>query len=459
MEEITTLKLEELIRSKNINELRAVFDYYNSVDLAEIVSNLEIKDAVFIFKTVPASSTAEVFGYLSNDYKEEIVGLLTSTNIKSVMEELYADDIVDFIEEMPSNIVKRVLKSIDKELRSEINEILSYKEDSAGSIMTIEYVELRENDTCKTALKKIRKEGKEAESISYCYIIDNKRTLKGYISLKEILFNEETTKIKDIMEKDIVSVMVDDDKEEVAKVFKKYDLSVLAVTNNEMKMLGIVTSDDIIDVIEEEATEDIEKMANMAPLEDDYFDVSAFKMYTKRIVWLTILLFASIISTFILSKAEETISLVAILTVFMPMITASAGNAGSQTTALLIRGLSLGTIKVKDFFKALRKEVTVGVMVGGSLAVVCYGLLWLEKAVGIIEVVSNAHEIFLAVSCSLMLVVIVSKTIATTLPILAKLCKLDPAVMAGPLVTTLADALSILIYFTIANKFLIPLLV
>ena len=459
MEEITTLKLEELIKSKNINELRAVFDYYNSVDLAEIVSNLEIKDAVFIFKTVPASSTAEVFGYLSNDYKEEIVGLLTSTNIKSVMEELYADDIVDFIEEMPSNIVKRVLKSIDKELRSEINEILSYKEDSAGSIMTIEYVELRENDTCKTALKKIRKEGKEAESISYCYIIDNKRTLKGYISLKEILFNEETVKIKDIMEKDIVSVMVDDDKEEVAKVFKKYDLSVLAVTNNEMKMLGIVTSDDIIDVIEEEATEDIEKMANMAPLEDDYFDVSSFKMYTKRIVWLTILLFASIISTFILSKAEETISLVAILTVFMPMITASAGNAGSQTTALLIRGLSLGTIKVKDFFKALRKEVTVGVMVGGSLAVVCYGLLWLEKTIGIIEVANNAHEIFLAVSCSLMLVVIVSKTIATTLPILAKLCKLDPAVMAGPLVTTLADALSILIYFTIATEFLIPLLV
>lgn len=459
MYEITALKLQELIKSKNINEIRAVFDYYNSVDLAEVVSDLEIKDAVFLFKTVPASLTAEVFSYLNNDYKEEIVGLLTSSNIKSVMEELYADDIVDFIEEMPSNIVKRVLKSIDKELRSEINEILSYREDSAGSIMTIEYVELKENDTCKTALNKIRKEGKEAESISYCYIIDSKRTLKGYISLKEILFNEEDVRIKDIMDKDIISVKVDEDKEEVANVFKKYDLSVLAVTNSEMKMLGIVTSDDIIDVIEEEATEDIEKMANMVPLEDDYFEVSAFKMYTKRIVWLTILLFASVFSTFILSKAEETISLVAILTVFMPMITASAGNAGSQTTALLIRGLSLGTIKVKDFFKALRKEVTVGILVGGSLAIVCYGFLWIEKAIGIIEVTSNAHEIFLAVAISLMLVVIVSKTIATTLPMLAKLCKLDPAVMAGPLVTTLADALSILIYFTIANEFLIPLLV
>lgn len=459
MIEITIEQLQQLIKTKNINELRNIFEEYNSVDLAEIVSNLEIKDAIFIFKTVPASLTAEVFSYLNNEYKEEIISLLTSKNIKSVIEELYTDDIVDFIEEMPSNIVKRVLKSIDKELRSDINSILSYKEDSAGSIMTIEYIELKEHDTCKSALKKIRKEGQEAESISYCYIVDNKRTLKGYISLKEILFNEEETKIKDIMDKDLISVKVEQDKEEVAQIFKKYDLSILPVTNNEMKMLGIITADDIIDVIEEEATEDIEKMANMSPLEDDYFEVSAFKMYTKRIVWLTILLFASVASTFIISRAEETINVVAILTVFLPMITASAGNAGSQTTALLIRGLSLGTIKVKDFFKALRKEVTVGILVGGSLAIVCYALLWVEKTIGIIEVNQNASAVFFAVACSLMLVIVVSKTIATSLPILAKLCKLDPAVMAGPLVTTLADALSILIYFSIAKEFLLPLFI
>ena len=259
------------------------------------------------------------------------------------------------------------------------------------------------------------------------------------------------------MDKDIVSVKVDDDKEDVANIFKKYDLSSIAVTNNEMKMLGIITADDIIDVIEEEATEDIEKMANMVPLEDDYFEVSAFKMFTKRILWLVILLFASIFSTFILSKAEDTIATIAVLTVFMPMVTASAGNAGSQTTALLIRGLSLGTIKTKDFFKALRKEILVGILVGGSLAVVCYGFLWLENTIGIINVEQNANYIFMAVGFSLMLVVIVSKCIATTLPIIAKMCKLDPAVMAGPLVTTLADALSIFIYFTIAKEFLIPL--
>ena len=259
------------------------------------------------------------------------------------------------------------------------------------------------------------------------------------------------------MDKDIISVNVEDDKEDVANIFKKYDLSSIAVTNSEMKMLGIITSDDIIDVIEEEATEDIEKMANMTPLEDDYFEVSAVKMFTKRIMWLIILLFASVFSTFVLSSAESTISTIAVLTVFMPMITATAGNAGSQTTALLIRGLSLGTIKTKDFFKALRKELLVGILVGGCLAITCYAFLWLEKYIGIINVESNANYIFMAVALSLMLVVIVSKCIATTLPILAKLCRLDPAVMAGPLVTTLADAMSIFIYFTIAKEFLIPL--
>lgn len=457
MDVITIELLNELVSTKNITKLRNIFEEYNSVDLAEIVSEMDLKKTIFIFKTVPASLTAEVFSYLDNDYKEELIGMLTSTDIKNVVEELYSDDIVDFIEEMPSNIVKKILKSIDKELRSEINKLLSYNENSAGSIMTIEYVELKENDSCKTALNKIRRDGKQSETISYCYIVDSKRTLIGYVSLKEILFNEEDVKIKDIMEKDIVSVRVDEDKEEVANTFKKYDLSALAVTNNEMKMLGIITSDDIIDVIEDEATEDIEKMANMAPLEDDYFEVSAFKMYTKRVVWLVILLFASVFSTFILSKAEGTIATVAILTVFMPMITASAGNAGSQTTALLIRGLSLGTIKTKDFFKALRKELLVGILVGGSLAVVCYGFLWFEKMTGIIDVQQNANYVFLTVSISLLLVVIVSKCIATTLPILAKLCRLDPAVMAGPLVTTLADAMSIFIYFTIAKEFLIPL--
>lgn len=457
MNEMTVEKIDELIQKKSIGELRSVFEEYNSVDLAEIINMLDVKKTIFIFKTVPANLTAEVFSYLDNDYKESLINVLTGKDVKEVIEELYTDDIVDFIGEMPSNIVKKVLKNIDKDLRSEVNMLLSYKENSAGSMMNTEYVELKENDTCQTALKKIRKDGRGAETISYCYIIDSKRTLKGYISLKEILFNEEDVKIKDIMEKDIISVMVEEDREEVANTFKKYDLSSIAVTNTEMKMLGIITSDDIIDVIDDEATEDIEKMAHIVPLEDDYFEVSNIKMFSKTIVWLVVLLCASVLSSFILSKAESTISAVAVLTVFMPMITGTAGNAGSQTTALLIRGLSLGTIKTKDFLKALRKEVTVGILIGGSLAVACYGFLWLEKLVGIIDVETNANYIFLTVAISLMLVIIVAKIIATTLPILAKVCKLDPAVMAGPLVTTIVDAIAILIYFSLAKEFLLPL--
>jgi len=457
MNEITVETINGLIDNKDISKLRLIFEEYNSVDLAEKINELDIKKTIFIFKTVPANLTAEVFSYLDNDYRENLVSVLTSKNVKEIIEELYKDDIVDFIEEMPSNVVKKVLKSIDKELRGEVNKLLSYKENSAGSIMNIEYIELKEHDTCGTALKKIRRDGREAETISYCYIVDSKRTLKGYISLKDILFNEEEVKIKDIMEKDLISVLVDEDKEDVANSFKKYDLSSIAVTSKEMKMLGIITSDDIIDVIDDEATEDIEKMAHVVPLEDDYFEVSNFKMFKKTIVWLIVLLFTSVLSAFILSKAEATIAAVAVLTVFMPMITGTAGNAGSQTTALLIRGLSLGTIKTKDFLKALRKEVSVGILVGGSLGIVCYGFLWLEKLIGIVDINQNANYVFIAVAISLMLVVIVSKIIAATLPILAKLCNLDPAVMAGPLVTTLADAISILIYFSIAKEFLVPL--
>ena len=261
------------------------------------------------------------------------------------------------------------------------------------------------------------------------------------------------------MEKAIVSVVVDEDKEDVANYFKKYDLSSIAVVNQEMKMLGIITADDIIDVIDDEATEDIEKMAHMVPLEDNYFEVSNIKLFKKTIVWLIILMLASVVSIFVLSKAESTIATISVLTVFMPMITGMAGNAGSQTTALLIRGLSLGTITTKDFLKALRKEPVVGILVGGSLAIIFYGLLWFENITRIVEVEKNANSIFMVVSLSLMLVVVVSKVIATILPILAKMCKIDPAVMAGPLVTTIADAIAILIYFTMAKEILIPLFV
>lgn len=457
MEYLTSELLIATIEGRDVNKLREIFNYYNSVTIAEILNELPLKMAVFAFKTVPSSLTAEVFTYLKDDYKEELIELLKIVDLKNILDELYYDDIVDVIEEMPANVVRKILSSIDKDSREKINTLLSYKTDSAGTIMGIEYVELDCDDTCKKAINKIRRKAKSVETISYCYVVSKKRDLLGYVSLKDILCSDDDIKINDIMEKDVISVNVDDDREDVALTFKKYDLSSIAVTNSDNKMVGIITSDDIIDVIDREASEDIEKMAKMAPIEEDYFSVSVFKMFRKRIGWLLILMLASAISAMILSRAEATIAAIASLAAFMPMITDTAGNAGSQTTALLIRGMSLGTIKTKDFLKALAKEVGVGLLVGMVLGLTCYAWLWIEQSIGIIHIEKNASYIFFTVALSASIVVVVSKSVATILPMLAKLVKLDPAVMAGPLVTTIADALAVIIYFSLAKQILLPL--
>jgi magnesium transporter len=457
MEALTQEYLLSVIDARNVNELRNVFNEYNSVDIADLLKELPINKAIYAFTTVPSSLTADVFAYLDDDYQQSVIESLKDADLKKILAELYTDDIVDVVEEMPTNIVRKILRSVDKTMRADINKLLSYKEDSAGSLMGIEYVELKSSDTCGSALAKIRKLAKEVETVSWGYVVNTKRDLLGYVSLKTILSCDDEELITDIMEQDIICVHVDDDREDVAATFKKYDLSSLAVVSKENKMLGIITADDIIDVIEEEATEDIEKMAKMIPLEEDYFEVSSFSMFKKRIGWLVILLAASTLSAMVLNSAEATIATVGVLTTFMPMITGTAGNAGSQTTALLIRGLSLGTIKTKDFFKALLKEFFVGMMVGVALGVVCYAWLWLEQITGIVVVEENTNFVFLVVAFSVFLVVVVAKLIATTLPIAAKLVKLDPAVMAGPLVTTVADAIAILIYFSIARQFLLPL--
>ena len=459
MEALTQEYLLSVIDARNVSELRNVFNEYNSVDIADLLKELPINKAIYAFTTVPSSLTADVFAYLDDDYQQSVIESLKDADLKKILAELYTDDIVDVVEEMPTNIVRKILRSVDKTMRADINKLLSYKEDSAGSLMGIEYVELKSSDTCASAIAKIRKLAKEVETVSWGYVVNTKRDLLGYVSLKTILSCEDDELITEIMEKDIICVHVDDDREDVAATFKKYDLSTLAVVSKENKMLGIITADDIIDVIEEEATEDIEKMAKMIPLEEDYFEVSSFSMFKKRIGWLVILLAASTLSAMVLNSAEATIATVGILTTFMPMITGTAGNAGSQTTALLIRGLSLGTIKTTDFFRALLKEFFVGVMVGACLGVFCYAWLWLEQVTGIVVVEKNTNFVFLVVAASVFLVVVVAKLIATSLPIIAKLVRLDPAVMAGPLVTTVADAIAILIYFSVAKQFLLPLFI
>lgn len=457
MVELTLDLLSTTIDSRDVAGLRKIFYEYNSVDIAELLQELPVNKTIFSFTTVPSSLTADVFSYLNDEYQQSVIEVLKEADLKKILQELYSDDIVEVIEQMPTNIVRKILRSVDKTLRSDINKMLSYQDDSAGTIMNIEYVELKQSDTCGSAIEKVRKQAKDLETVSYSYVVNSKRDLVGYVALKDILKSDDDMSISEIMEKDLISVNVDDDKETVANAVKKYDLSSIAVVNKENKMLGIITVDDVIDVIEQEATEDIQKMATMVPIEEDYFEVSAFEMFRKRIGWLIVLMLASTLSAIILSKAEDAIATIACLAVFMPMITATAGNAGSQTTALLIRGLSLGTIEIKDFFKALFKELSVGLMVGVCLGLACYGWLWIEKTTGIVNVDANANAVFMVVSISACIVVVVAKCIATILPLVAKMLKLDPALMAGPLVTTIADAIAIMIYFTIAQEFLIPL--
>lgn len=450
MRDTNELEILNFIKEKDIVSLREIFEEYNSVDLAEILNELEIKKLLFIFKVIPPHLSAEVFTYLSNDTKEELVKLFKTDELKNLMEELYKDDLADFIEDMPANIVRRILRSIDKEDRSEVNQLLSYKENTAGTLMTIEYIELKASDTCEVALDKIKAKGKDVETIYKSFVVDRKRNLIGYVSLKDILLAKKNELIKDLMDEDVVPVHVNDDQEYVANMFKKYDFNVMPVVNNENKLLGIITVDDIIDVLEEEASEDIAKMSGLTPLEDEYFKTSILRFSKSSITWLVVLMLLSFISGYIINSNSLLLAAIPILTIFVPTLTSSAGNAGSQTTTLVIRAMSLGEITLKDYFKVLLKELSVALVVGTGLAIVSYGWFWAQQGLGILNVVNT--DVFLIVSITLIVAVVVAKVIGASLPILAKLIKVDPAFMAGPFVSTIVDALTLTTYFLLASS-------
>ena len=453
MEELSLEKFQILIKEKQISKIRNIFDEYNSVDIAESIDELKEDELLFLFKVVPASNSAEVFTYLSQEAKEKLINLFSSQDIQKVLEEIYTDDIVDFIEDLPTNLVRKVLKSIDKETRNDVNKILNYPEDSVGSIMNIGYIELEKTDTCKQALERVRIQGNNAESISYAYIVDNKRTLKGYISLKNIILAGEEEIIGDIMEKDIISVMYEDDKEEASLIFKKYDMSVLPVVNKEDKLLGIITADDILDVVTEEATEDIQIMSGSSPLEGKYLDSSVFSLFKKRFGWLLVLMISAVFTGMIISKSEAVLISVPALAIFMPMLNGTAGNAGNQTTGIITRGVSLDTIEAKDWPNVVWKEIRVAVLVGLGMSICAYGWMWIEQWIGIIDVPDTS--LFIVVSLSMFISIVIAKIIGASLPIIAKCCKLDPAVMAGPFVTTLVDALTVALYYGLAALLLI----
>lgn len=453
MEELNLELFKRLINEKKIAELRTIFNEYNSVDIAETINDLSEDELLFLFKVIPAYNSAEVFTYLSQEAKEKLISLFSSQDIQTVLEKIYTDDIVDFIEDLPTNLVRKVLKSIDKETRNDVNKILNYPEDSVASIMNIGYIELEKDDTCKQALKKVKMQGEKAESISYAYIVDSKRTLNGYISLKSIILADDNELIGNLMEKDLISVMFEDDKEAASLIFKKYDMSVLPVVNKENKLLGIITADDILDVITQEATEDIQIMSGSSPLEGAYLETSIFSLFKKRFGWLLILMISAVFTSMIISSSESVLITIPALAIFMPMLTDTAGNAGNQATGIVTRGISINTIETKDWFKVVWKEVRVAFLVGISMSLCAYGWLWIEKWLGIIEVADTS--LFLVVSLSMFISILIAKTIGACLPILAKICKLDPAVMAGPIVTTLVDALTVALYYGLASLLLI----
>lgn len=422
-------------------------------DIADLLEQIESpSDIIKVFRLLPKDMGAEVFSYVDSDIQERLVTALSDKELGYIIEEMYIDDAVDFMEEMPGNIVERVLRASNKETRLTINKYLGYKEDSAGSIMTPEFIDLKENTTVATCLKRIKKLGENVETINVMYITDQARVLKGVVTIKDILLADEDDKIGDIMDDNVVYAETSTDQEEIARIFKQYDFLALPIVDKEKRLVGIVTVDDIVTVIEEEATEDIAKMSGSAPTEKPYLKTSAFRLWLNRIPWLMFLLLSATFTGLIISKNEAILSTGfygILLTACMPMIMGTGGNAGGQASATIIRGIALNEIEFKDSLKVLWKELKVSLLVGTSLSILCFGKIMLID--GLLFGTAGVTVVSaLVISLSMLVTIIISKLVGCMLPLIAKKCHLDPAVVANPFITTIIDILSLLIYCNLA---------
>ena len=438
-------KIEQLIEEKKFNDLRKYLEDVNSADFPSMFEELNEEQSLLIYRLLTKEKAAEVFAELDSDVQEKLINALTDKELKSVIDELFMDDTVDLIEEMPANVVKRILKNIDNADRKVVNELLNYPEDSAGSIMTTEFIDLKENMTVDDAFAKIKRIGLQKETVYNCYILSLDRKIKGIIDIKDLLVAERTDLLKDIMDANVIIVTTVEDKEAVAKMFDKYNMYALPVVDKEERLVGIVTIDDAIDVLQDENTEDFEKMAAMLPNEDSYFKTSVLVHAKNRILWLLVLMISSIVTGTIITKYENAFAAVPILVAFIPMLMDTGGNCGSQSSTLIIRGMAMDEIKLKDFFKAIWKEFRVAMLVGIVLATF-QG----------VRIIIQYHETKLAlvVSFSLIGTVMMAKVLGCILPMLAKKLKLDPAIMAAPLITTIVDTCSVLLFFNIATLIL-----
>ena len=431
----------KLLAQREFKAIRSILDVMNEVDIASLLSTLSDKELALAFRLIPKDKAAEVFSNMDTSMQTYLVTMFTEKELKELLDDLYMDDTVDMLEELPANLVKRILATVSASDRSMINQLLNYPEDSAGSIMTTEYVDLREEMTVGQAMAHIKKTGIHKETIYTCYITE-RRKLVGIVSAKDLMTTDDDVPIKDLMETEIISVYTHSDQEQVAQLFTKYDLLALPVIDQDGRMVGIVTFDDAMDVMVDEATEDITKMAAINPSEKTYFETSVLQHAKNRIPWLLILMFTSIITGTIITKYENAFAAIPLLVSFIPMLMDTGGNCGSQSATLIIRGIALDEIRFTDLFKVMFKEFRISLIVGAFLAV----------ANGV-RIFIQYHNPGLAVviACSLMGTVIMAKLVGCTLPLLAKKVNLDPAIMASPLITTLVDTFSILIYFNIAT--------
>ena len=434
-------KVFELISKGDFKELKELLSDANESDVAEVLDELSKEDLAVVFRLLKKDEAVDIFSYMDSDTQEKLIETLSDKEVAGIVSKLYIDDAADLIDELPANLVNKVLQNASPTKRKAINEILKYPEDSAGSIMTVEYVDIKSGMSVKECFDRIRKIGLNKETVYILYVVDTNRSLIGVTTVKELLMHDYETKINDFMEENVISVTTNEDKEEVAKMFDKYDFLALPVVDNENRLVGIVTVDDAMDVMSEENEEDFEKMAAMAPSEDDYLKESVFTQYKNRIVWLLVLMLSSIVTGKIITNYENAFAAVPLLVSFIPMLMDTGGNCGSQASTMVIRALATDELEPKDIFKALWKEARIGVLCGLTLGVVNGLRIYIQYGDG---------GIALVIAITLFVTAVLSKSLGCILPMLAKACKLDPAYMASPLITTIVDAGSLAIYFNIA---------
>lgn len=443
--------ISQLIESRSFKTLRDILSDMNPPDLGELIGELSPHQIPLVFRILPKDLAGDVFSYMETETQELLIKSFSDVELKEIINDLWLDDTVDIIEEMPANVVARILRAAPASVRCQINELLKYPEDSAGSVMTVEYVSLAENLTVEECFQKIRREGINKETVYTCYVTD-RRKLVGTVSVKDLLLADSDELVSEIMETNVLSVDAYEDKELVAQMFSKYDILALPVVDKDQRIVGIVTVDDAMDVMEDEATEDIERMAAITSSDKPYLKTGVVSIWKTRIPWLLLLMFTATFTGIIINSFEAALSAVPILMSFVPMLMGTGGNAGGQSSATVIRGIAVGEIELSDVLKVLWKELRVALLCGVTLAVASFvKIYFIDNLLLNMEV---SYLQILVISLTLMVTVFVAKLVGCVLPIFAKAVKLDPAVMASPFITTIVDVLSLIVYFVIAMNIL-----